>query len=101
MAGLTALLETKRANFTSLAKYQSNLLATAAICKAAGTAVDDKLMATIIKNGLPYEPYCGFFRVERTEIIESNNCGLAKVLKRMVLCERSMAPPHTPQLCFC
>ncbi|KAA8913980.1 hypothetical protein FN846DRAFT_902425 [Sphaerosporella brunnea] len=47
MAGMTALFETKRTNFNSQAEYQSSLLVDVAICNAAESAMDDKLLATI------------------------------------------------------
>jgi hypothetical protein len=90
MAGLTTLFETKRANFNSHAEYQSSLLANVALCKAAGTVMDDKLLATIVRNGLPDDPLWGAFRSEMMDMIEKGDCGLAKILQRMEVCDRYM-----------
>ncbi|KAA8892913.1 hypothetical protein FN846DRAFT_914691 [Sphaerosporella brunnea] len=90
MAGPTALFETKRASFNSHAEYESSLQANVAICKAAGTAMDDKPLATIVRNGLPDDPHWGTFRSEMMDIIEKGDRGLAKILQSMEICDKYM-----------
>ncbi|KAA8912630.1 hypothetical protein FN846DRAFT_903375 [Sphaerosporella brunnea] len=83
VAGLTALLKTKQVNYNGIDEYQNDLKANAARCEAAGIVINNKLLATIILNGLPDDAHWGHLPIRIMDVLHADDCGLAKILKRM------------------